>query len=650
VERAGTRLVQLDITVLGDTEALRGLGKDDFRIKINLHKVTDYVLDRVCGEAGAAPGTAQGTVEEPTPRVAEPRPHASYLFYFDQPHLTLAGRQRALDLARGLIERLLGEGDRGMIVSNAAKLKVVQRLTTDHQALLAGLDRLEGDREQWDVWAEQEKTRIDEVVRRLNDQMDVEHAIALARIYQKEERWRTEQNLRRLEMALGPLADLELPKSLVYFADTLRSNPGEHYLSFFGGELRHLSPGLTAMTSDGMTSRNPFDRVVNEAAAQGIRIYSVEARGMESGLDMSGLNPRAYDKAGEVSSNSRVRLVDAQRTLGDMATETGGRAFLHGVRAPKIADRILEDSSCLFVASFDPVRFRKDVPLRVSVEVTRPGVRVRSRGRLIFPSESSRLTTRLLRAFGSAEEIQDPFEVRMNLVPIGFEKGEYLTLLQVGMPGTPLQGAAWDVGATLVSERKVRGESSGRIQVSGPGVPVVLESEVRFKPGSYEIVSVAHEAQTGLVTSEETTVTWPAPGDARAVLTPIALLQQVSGVFLREGETRLQGSLAREPTEGVAADLPTALIGLVCHSRRQKGPLRVERRLTGRGEQSFDPLELDLADDRCVQVRDVLPEGSLTPGFYRYEMRVLEEGQVLQEQSREFYVLSAGAVTPAGES
>jgi hypothetical protein len=301
------------------------------------------------------------------------------------------------------------------------------------------------------------------------------------------------------------------------------------------------------------------------------------------------------------------------------------------------------------MASFDPGRFRQDAPLRVSVKVRRPGVEVRSRGRMVFPSESSRLTTRLLRAFGTADEIADPLDVRIGLVPTGFDDGAYSALLQISVPATPLQGGTWDLGASLISERKVRGETSGRIRVGGPGVPVVLESEIRFKPGEYEIVSVAHEEVTGLLASSRTVVTWPSPGDARARATPISLLQPVSAAFLRDGETRKRGSLACALSDTVRIDRPTALIGLVCHSRRQKGPLRIERSLAGRSEQSFDPLILDLEEDRCAQVRDLLPADSLAPGFHRYDLRVVEGGEVLHEGSREFFAVSAdGGIETAG--
>jgi hypothetical protein len=434
---------------------------------------------------------------------------------------------------------------------------------------------------------------------------------------------------------------MDPPKALIYFADTLRSNPGEHYLSFFGKSVRQIDSTLLVMDADILSGRIPFDHVVNEASAQGIRIYTVQAEGLVTEHDRVMLNPWALNLAKNVPNPSRVRSADAKRSLQDLAGETGGHAFLHGVRAPKIAERIREDSSCVYLASFDPAGFAEDAPLRVSVRVDHPEVELRVRGRLVLQSESTRLTSRLLRAFGSPDSIPDPFAVTLGLVPTGFENGAYRALLQVSVPGTPLQGATWDLGASIVSERRVRDKASGRIRVGGPGVAVVLEQEVDLKPGAYEVVGVAHESATGLIVSNETEIEWPAPTGSRITVTPIALLQPSLGAFLRDGETRLHGSLTRDPSEAVRSDRPTALVALVCHGRRHRGPLRVERTLTGRSEQGFEALTLDLEQDRCAQLRDLLPADSLRPGYHRYEVRVFEEAQERAAASRGFYAVAA---------
>jgi hypothetical protein len=322
-----------------------------------------------------------------------------------------------------------------------------------------------------------------------------------------------------------------------------------------------------------------------------------------------------------------------------MAGETGGHAFLNGVAAPRIAERIVADSSCLFLISFDPTGFREDMPLRAKVEIEREDVELRVRGRLVVQSDSARATSRLLRAFGSPETVEDPFEVTTHMIPTGFERGAYTALLQLSVPPLPLHGTTWDLGVSVVAGEKIHEESSGRLSLSGPGVRLVLETEVRLKPGTYEVVSVAHEASSGLIASDERSVSWPDPAGQPALVSTIALLQPASGAFLRDGRTRPNGSLARDPRRPVHSDRPAALVGLVCGSRRNKGDLLVQRALVGNSSVEFPPLSFDLHEGRCAQVRDVVPENTLAPGFYHYDVRVLQEGQPLHESSRDFVVL-----------
>jgi VWFA-related protein len=460
-ERAGTRLAQIDITVIGPPDVVTNLTTDDFRIKVHLRKVREFRLDRLCEPSG--PTRARAASSAPNATDGSPvvtGPAASYLFYFDQPHLTMAGRVRSLEVASDLIDGLITENSRGMIVSNARETIIVQPLTSDRSLLKQALRELEGNRGQWDMYAQLEDERVGDVVRTLNWENDLYGAVAKARLYQKEEYWRTERNLRRLAVTLGQLVDLEPPKALLYFADSTRSNAGAHYLSFFGLAVREEEPALSAMTSDALAGSLAFDEVINQAAAQGIRIYAVEARGLIAAVDIDQPNPTAMSRTRAVPSSSRVRLSDAHSTFESLAAETGGNAFLHGVRAAKIAERIVADSSCVYLASFDPAGYPEDAPLRVIVQVNRDDVELRVRGRIVLQSESARKTSELLRAFSSPDSIPDPFVVKTGVVPTGFGNGNYSALLQISVPGR-------DVGSRRLALLGPQGTKQGIRQAVG---------------------------------------------------------------------------------------------------------------------------------------------------------------------------------------
>ena len=228
--------------------------------------------------------------------------------------------------------------------------------------------------------------------------------------------------------------------------------------------------------------------------------------------------------------------------------------------------------------------------------------------------------------------------MQTNLIPSGFEQGEFSALLQVSIPGTMLAAAEWELGASMLAREKVRDEVSGRLSVSRTGLPVVLEREVQLKPGRHEIVAVAHELTSDILLSDRRELVWPDPDGQPATCGPIALLQPTPGAFLRDGEIRASGSLARAPEEPLNSHLPTALMTLVCRDKRQNGPLVIERTLVGQTRVVFPDLEFDLEDDRCAQIRDVIPAKTLGPGAYRYELRILQEERTLDEAARKFHV------------
>lgn len=532
------------------------------------------------------------------------------------------------------------DGARATIISNARELSVVEPLTDDPSRLLAALERLEHDREQWDMWAELEDRRVRDIVQSLNEGGNLDGAMSLARLYQREEYWRTDRNLRRVELALGRLVDESAPKALLYFADALRDNPGEHYLAFFGQRLRNSEALLSVASADGLQGGLAIDRLVNEAAAQGIRIYPVEARGLTVEVDAGLVNPAGLNTTGTVASSSRVRVGDTHRTLQGMAAETGGVAFLNGVRAERIAAHIVADGACLYLASFDPGDLAEDVPLRVIVESARPDVKLRVRGRLVLLSESSRRTAEILRAFAAPNApAAEPFDLRAGLVPTGYSGGRYSALLQIAVPALPLQGAVWDVGATLVRGSNVSDRASGRISTPEPGIPVVLEREVRFRPGLLEVVAVAHEERSGLVASERFELAWPELDPERAAVGPVALLQPAPAAFLREAELRRSGSLVVDSGTPLDPSRPAAFVALVCAGKRRSGPLNLERRLVGPTVHEFPVIEVTPDPQGCAQVRDVVPSNTLKSAAYRFEIVLRDgDGTLLGAGEREFVV------------
>lgn len=647
IERVGTRLAQLDVTVSGPKKVLEALTREDFEVKIvGYWSIAEFQLDRVCQEPAPGIEVAEAAGVPETAPPAEPQRLAptSYLFYFDQAHLTLAGRQRSLDLARELLPKLVGGGNRAMIVSNAGEIVTLARFTSDVQELLLALDRLEKDRRQWDQYPALEANRVEEILQKLKKD-GVERAISTARVHAGEELWRTGRDLRRLSMVLGQLHDVDPPKAVLYFADTMRSNAGDHYLAMFSDSVRRQAGGLDQLVSG--PEALGFERLLSEAAAAGIRFYPVQAEGLVAPRGRTGLTSSGSYSASLNRTPSMIGVHDAQSTFTNLALETGGKAFLNGVPSAKIATTILSDLSCLYLISFDPAGLPHDKPLAVKVEVKRPGVKAQVRGRIVVQSTSARLTSRLMAAFANPDARRSEIPIRTHVIPTGYREGVYSARVQVAIGGAGVPGATWDVGASLVSRSKVREEGSGRITVSAAGAPVIFERDMSFPPGPFELVSVAHEITTDQVASRRDEGSWPNPDQDVASIVPIVVLQPAIGGFLREGKASTTGSLVHSDEDAVVTDRPTAIVGLVCRSRGHKGALRVERKLIGETATDFPPMDLDFGEDRCAQVRDLVPAGTLSPGFFRYEIRVLKGEAEIARRERRFAAIDPGS-TPEG--
>jgi len=633
IEKADAVLAQIDVTVIGPPEILRKLDRQDFKLRINTTRVHEFTLDRVCAELDD-PVNSPASVAATAPLVTP----AHYVVYFDQPYLTLRGRVQALETARALAPRLTRGGARVMIVSNAEQLIVIEPFSSDGESLVAAVDRLESDRTQWTMFAEQEDDRVRDVVRRLNEQGEIAGAVAMANRYHKQEVALTDRSMRRLRLTLTQLADLAPPKAVIYFGDTLRRNPGAHYLSFFGSVAQTDQVSLPGMVGGSLMGGLSFDAVINEAAAQGVRLYAVQAEGLTSRLhgDLPGSGATSQTKT--VGTPRSIRSRDARDTLRGLAAESGGEAFLQGSSGAFIGERILADSACLFLISFDPAGFKYDRPLRAVVTTPRDDIELRVRGRLVVQSPSAKRTASLLRAFGSPDMIEDPFELRAHVVPTGFSDGAYTALLQLSVPGTPLQSATWELGASIVHRQKIHDETSGRMTVAAPGVPVVFEHELRFRPGEYEIVSVAQETKTGMISSVQKMAVWPDPDGRPATSGPIALLQPAEAAFMRGERLRSSGSLARSAEEWIDPERPLALVAVVCRGRRDRGPLDVQRDLVGESVVELPPLSLNVSSERCAQLRDLIPAGTLGPGSYNYRISHAADEAVVELAHVEFSV------------
>nr|NIM61507.1 hypothetical protein [Acidobacteriota bacterium] len=296
--------------------------------------------------------------------------------------------------------------------------------------------------------------------------------------------------------ALDHLEGYAPPKAVLYFADTMRANAGDFYIGLVQssekvGRLSGDRPqGAVTLSKGNYVSQ--FQQSIDIATEKGVRFYTVQGRGLTPVSDArtSGGALRSIDLAA-----SRARFKDAENALSGLARETGGKSFLGAADAGRIAARILDDLSCLFVLSFRALDLKEDRSTPVWIEVEKPGVELQYRPKLIALSEAAKEKARLAAAFWSGDRSRE--SARVIALPTGFEKGKYTVLVQFAIPGSAIAGSDWDMGLTAVLGETRAMDASGRVAVNQPGLPIVFEAEMRFKPGDYTITAVAENNEHG---------------------------------------------------------------------------------------------------------------------------------------------------------
>lgn len=624
IERVETRLVQLDVMVEGKSDDLYRLSAADFELLVGGTSISNLIVDRICPQGQPAPPTDVARAPTSTGDKPTPGPAITFVFFFDQPHLTFPGRARAIELTRELIPRLVTGKNRGMIVSSAAEMATIVPLTQDTAFLLQGLDRLEKDLRQWDPYAEAEVTRIVDVVRAI-EFCGAQCARNLARAYRNEEWWQARRSLHRLGIVLGSLAEVEPPKAVLYFADNMRQNAGLHYLQLAPDDLTKAEEMLPEAAFE-------FDRLIQIANTFGVHLYPIQAEGLVASHGGVTAQTRAAIPATE-------RIRHAEGSLVTLALETGGDAFLRGVPPAKIADRLIGRLGCLYRLSFDPADLPKDTALSVAVRVLRPGIRARAQTSLIVQSDAERTRSRLLAAFTVPEAQGRGSGLVVELIPLGFERGRYRALVQVRIPTDSSRPGDWDLGASLLGSGRVRGEFSARIGAKASGLPMVLEREFELEPGPFEIVAVAYHVQDRVILSERKHGVWPEPPEEGAVVAWLALLQERTAGFSRNGEVRSSGTIALSENEPVWIDRPTAVMAMVCRGRRGKGDVNVVRELVGETAVPFGNQALEDGEDGCALFRDLIPAGSMSPGEFTYQIKVVHNNQDFDKLARSFVAL-----------
>jgi VWFA-related protein len=352
VIRVNTALVQTDVMVLDKQGAfVDGLSRDQFVLKINGKPRDISFFERIVAGSRneeAQLAAARGASTASTGAVPLDRGRTVF-FFIDDLHLSPGSNKQTRLMLQRFIDREMGQNDEAAITSASGQIGFLQQLTDDKRVLKAATGRLSprsylmGD-SQRPVMTEYQAQLI---------QSENDDVLS----YFVDELIRLEPNLPRNTAA-----------SIIQGRASQITQQGNY---FTNGTLNSLKvvvknatglPGrkLVFLISDGFLldnknsdSNDRLRQITSAAAAAGVIIYSIDARGLTSGLpDASRETP--FDPSGRLVRGAAGELTATQDGLNALAVDTGGRAFLNSNDLSIGVNQALKETSAYYLLAWRP--------------------------------------------------------------------------------------------------------------------------------------------------------------------------------------------------------------------------------------------------------------------------------------------------------
>jgi VWFA-related protein len=371
--QTSTDLVEVDVVVHDRTGAfVPDLAVDDFVVEDEGHPqhVEQLFLHLMSLPAGRGPGApAPGAGAAPA---AEAPTGRAFVVLFDSDHLSNGGFKRTRDAAVHLFDGSFRDGaDLGGVVVDGRIVN--NRLTRSRKELLDALKNARPastktsrlmDERQWPRMSEIEAVRI-----RVNMDTNVR------------------QEVIRRAMEDDPNARAELVETMVDVKATDLSASAQvetrrtvqTAIALMNGLEKLPGRKSVLLLTEGFLADESWPLVkdaVGDAARADVRIYSLDARGLDRGVrGGQDVNPGGQD-AGQ---RLLAQLDFGGDAMNSLAVDTGGFVVRNTNDFARAVDRIVDDSSNYYVLGYRPTTAQDGKFHRISVRVQRKDVAVRAR-------------------------------------------------------------------------------------------------------------------------------------------------------------------------------------------------------------------------------------------------------------------------------
>jgi len=531
VFRLNTQLVSVDVIVRDDKgNVVRGLTEQDFEItedgrpqeirSFSFQQIKDQpantvetvemlagAKEKLAEEMRAAPAAGTATT---TARAEEaPKPMSSealagrrlIVLLFDIASMQPEDVQRAVDSANKFVDKQMTPADMVAVATISTQLDVMSDFSSDKTKVSGALTKL-GYKDGTatppptaDTVATDEALNQDDTSSQDTSDMDM---------------FNNDVRLRALKALAESMAPIEQTKSIMYFSAGLQRSGEDNQV-----ELRSA---------------------INAAIRAHVKIYPVDARGLQAVVP-GGDATRQSGRGSSLFSGANVtqqyaQMNASQDTLGSLASDTGGRAFLDSNDFMPAFEKVQRDMSAYYLIGYATANNARDGRYRtIKVRVKNPqykNVKIEARSgyyadrdfqHTIKADRETQLQDQLFSAV-SATEI--PVLVSASFFRLAADR--YFVPINVAVPGSAIPVPAEKDKDKMVLDfmGQVRDErnfpvgqlrQTMQLPAGSTGAvaskQILYQSPVYLPPGHYRVKVVVRENVSGLMGSFEAPIVVP---------------------------------------------------------------------------------------------------------------------------------------------
>ena len=416
--RSTVARVSVDAIVTdGDGNFIDDLKAEDFRIfedgveqqiiNVQLTRLTSGQVTNVGWRADLAAGSATELAAASAPVARSPAPLGAILYFIDLPSLDRSNQPRLVETFQRFFE---GEGELDVpqgvfMLDNSGRIHELAPLTTDRELLRKAAEVVsDAGASVTSIFARMTreygpamKLAIDAmnsaagVASAASESIPINVREVILSLERKSERdseiehQRAEHTLRRLTDLTLALSAIEGRAALVWISSGAMITGGGPYAAFVAAVREAVDAGARASS---LARSSPEEQLLGlmdelyEAANTGnVSIYSIDPRPIS---ELSNLGTRAgvsnYQVSNALRRNVRPAYSDLTGPLVDVATNTGGRAFIGWADLDRAFEEQYTDATQFYLIFYQPPAPHEDGEYhRIEVRVASPDAEVRAR-------------------------------------------------------------------------------------------------------------------------------------------------------------------------------------------------------------------------------------------------------------------------------